>query len=141
MGLFGGRKKQLPAAADDDDVHALSAAEAAAPVAAATTREHPVSAAATKAAPSPSVARNDTDKVAAALERDASPCPRRASSIFVLGDEWRAKTEQQLALDPQPLAPGRRRTLLFACLCILGNEFCERLAYYSAQTNMVGERA
>jgi hypothetical protein len=38
-----------------------------------------------------------------------------------------------------PLDPRRRRLLLIACLCILGNEFCERLAYYSAQTNMVRE--
>lgn len=35
-----------------------------------------------------------------------------------------------------PLLPGRRRTLLLACACILGNELCERLAYYGLQTNM-----
>lgn len=35
-----------------------------------------------------------------------------------------------------PLLPGRRRVLLLACACILGNELCERLAYYGLQTNM-----
>ncbi|KAF8061421.1 APC8 [Scenedesmus sp. PABB004] len=35
-------------------------------------------------------------------------------------------------------APGwlRRRVLFAACLCILGNELCERLAFYGLQTNM-----
>lgn len=59
---------------------------------------------------------------------------RRASSA-VLGDQWRAKTEHEL--DPAPLPPRRRRLLLVACLCILGNEICERMAFYAVSTNMV----
>lgn len=39
-----------------------------------------------------------------------------------------------------PLDPRRRRLLFVACMCILLNEMCERLAYYSAQTNMVRKR-
>jgi hypothetical protein len=35
-------------------------------------------------------------------------------------------------LNEAPLAPHRKRTLIIACLLILGNELCERLAYYGA---------
>jgi hypothetical protein len=36
-----------------------------------------------------------------------------------------------------PVSAHRRKMVLLACVCILGNEFCERLAYYALQTNLV----
>uniref|UniRef100_A0A383VGU9 Major facilitator superfamily (MFS) profile domain-containing protein n=1 Tax=Tetradesmus obliquus TaxID=3088 RepID=A0A383VGU9_TETOB len=39
-------------------------------------------------------------------------------------------------LDDDPILPHRKRMLFLACACILGNELCERLAYYGLQTNM-----
>ncbi|KAI8464338.1 MAG: POT family-domain-containing protein [Monoraphidium minutum] len=39
-------------------------------------------------------------------------------------------------LSTDPLVPGRKRRIATACGCILGNEVCERLAYYGLQTNM-----
>jgi len=39
-------------------------------------------------------------------------------------------------LDDEPIVPHRKRRLFIACACILGNELCERLAYYGLQTNM-----
>eukprot|EP00959_Pyramimonas_sp_CCMP1952_P214158 4480849-Pyramimonas_sp.AAC.1 len=39
-------------------------------------------------------------------------------------------------LEPQPVVE-RRSTLLTVCPFILGNEFCERLAYYGLATNLV----
>lgn len=38
--------------------------------------------------------------------------------------------------DLDPVVPHRKRQLFIACACILGNELCERLAYYGLQTNM-----
>eukprot|EP00878_Enallax_costatus_P033583 GHUV01037113.1.p1 GENE.GHUV01037113.1~~GHUV01037113.1.p1 ORF type:complete len:159 (+),score=42.67 GHUV01037113.1:596-1072(+) len=40
------------------------------------------------------------------------------------------------SLSEDAIPAGRRRVLLLACACILGNELCERLAYYGLQTNM-----
>jgi hypothetical protein len=34
------------------------------------------------------------------------------------------------------VSPARKRLLIVACLCILGNEFCERLAYYGLSGNL-----
>ncbi|GBF89822.1 hypothetical protein Rsub_02526 [Raphidocelis subcapitata] len=38
--------------------------------------------------------------------------------------------------EEEPLIPHRKRRVASACVCILGNEICERLAYYGLQTNM-----
>jgi hypothetical protein len=136
MAIFGRGSKpaaaEQPLQAPDDDLLLVAAEEAkvAAPPTAATTTAATDPYAAIDAQGPPPASRRER-KSAAVLERDVSG--RRASSV--LGDEWRAKTDE--ALDSSPLQPHRRRLLLIACLCILGNEFCERLAYYSSATNMV----
>jgi hypothetical protein len=131
MGFFGrgGAKKGA------DEAAAAAAAAPAAPAPPAPLND------AEEAKVAPSVGNNTTtNRPGSTLDRNVSG--RRASSLLfpgadpsLLDDEWRAKTDEQL--DPSPLQPHRRRILLAACLCILGNELCERLAYYSAQTNMV----
>jgi hypothetical protein len=40
--------------------------------------------------------------------------------------------QEPSGLNEAPLPPHRKRTLIIACLLILGNELCERLAYYGA---------
>lgn len=63
---------------------------------------------------------------------DHGPGSRRVSQAtldaFAVGKEKPGKDEV--------IEPGRKRKLFAACGCILGNELCERLAYYGLQTNM-----
>jgi hypothetical protein len=57
-------------------------------------------------------------------------------SFHTVNKDFGVYNEDVPLAEGDPLLPGRRRRLLAACMCILGNELCERLAYYGLQTNM-----
>ncbi|WIA14658.1 hypothetical protein OEZ85_003160 [Tetradesmus obliquus] len=48
----------------------------------------------------------------------------------------RHQAEDIAAPEEDPVSTQRKRMLFLACVCILGNELCERLAFYGLQTNM-----
>ncbi|MEW5301562.1 MAG: hypothetical protein WDW36_004415 [Sanguina aurantia] len=55
-----------------------------------------------------------------------------------VGTSRKAGDEQRLPLlEPVPAVEKQRSTLLTVCPFILGNEFCERLAFYGLATNLV----
>ncbi|KAF6258979.1 hypothetical protein COO60DRAFT_1059427 [Scenedesmus sp. NREL 46B-D3] len=60
---------------------------------------------------------------------------QRKDQLESLDRDFGVKAEVE-GLDNDPIVPHRKRALFLACACILGNELCERLAYYGLQTNM-----
>lgn len=59
------------------------------------------------------------------------------NSFHQMNKDWGAGFEDDRAeFDDDPVLPGRKRQLTLASACILGNELCERLAFYSIQTNL-----
>ncbi|KAK9822864.1 hypothetical protein WJX81_005939 [Elliptochloris bilobata] len=53
------------------------------------------------------------------------------------GGDGTSGDQRQPLLDTADAPPKRRSTLLTVCPFILGNEFCERLAYYGLSTNLI----
>ncbi|MEW5319134.1 MAG: hypothetical protein WDW38_010304 [Sanguina aurantia] len=64
--------------------------------------------------------------------------PGRSRMSGDVGTSRKAGDEQRLPLlEPVPAVEKQRSTLLTVCPFILGNEFCERLAFYGLATNLV----
>lgn len=79
------------------------------------------------AGPQQQQAEQDDDPFAAALANHRASSDDDACSTSGGGKEQEAE---------EMISAARKRRLFLACACILGNELCERLAFYGLQTNL-----
>ncbi|KAF8073093.1 NPF8.3 [Scenedesmus sp. PABB004] len=78
-------------------------------------------------------AATDSGRPARAMEHSGDAIEERETRAEL---EKEFGIQEKAGLDYAEIPKGRKSRLAAACACILGNELCERLAYYGLQTNM-----